>query len=219
MLRAPTALPTNSRGAMLRAPLLRKLQFPRLRIAKARAAEGPIFRRTAKLCFHRVVFDVTNGLERLFRIAHVAIPIVRLPKSPRPAEQFVRRHRRHGFPVLHNPRQRCQADLDECVDVIRHHHPRQKFKPLALMETNRLFHQRRDAGIAQKTFAEAAIQIFLQFYPLFTRSNALLSGARSIAPRKSWFATCGAMHRAPIKPRFVWTLTEPNPPNMLLVLC
>ena len=78
------------------------------------------------------------------------------------------------------------------MDVIWHHHPRQKFKPLAVMETNHLFHQRRDAGFTQKTFAEAAIQIFLQFYPLFPRSNAsrsdlgdiaLSSGARSIAPR------------------------------------
>jgi len=187
---------------MLRAPLLWQFQFPRLRTTKSRAAEGPIFRCTAKFCFHGIVFNVTNGLRNLLLIAHVMVPVVWLPEAPRPAEQFVRLHRHKGFPVLHNPRQWCRADLDERVDVVRHHHPGHQFKLPAMMETNRLFHQRRDAGITQKTFAEAAIQIILQFYPLFSRSNALRSGARSITPCVNGqqmfpFATPGGRHGIP----------------------
>ena len=83
IFRALRALRRDSRGAMLRAPLRRQLQLSRLRIAKSRAAEWPIFGRPAEICFHGIVFNVTNRLQSLSRVAHVAIPIVRLPETTR----------------------------------------------------------------------------------------------------------------------------------------
>ena len=54
--------------------------------------------------------------------------------------------------------------MNQNVDVIRHHAPRQKFIRLFMFKQESRFRHRRNSQIAQMTLANPTIEIFLQFF-------------------------------------------------------
>ena len=72
------------------------------------------------------------------------------------------------FPTPHHLPQRPLPDVDEQMDVIRHHAPRQQFVTLLVKEQQRVLAEFRDARIAQQTLDRATVQVFLQLRPPLT---------------------------------------------------
>ena len=124
-----------------------------------------------------------DGFLLLLVVTHKPIPIFRLPKSSAAFDYFVCLNGGERFPILNDFGQRDLADFNQSMNVIGHDNPGQHLKTFAMVMCHGGLDESRDAWFAQKAFTEAAIQILFEFYSLFTQSDALRSGARSIAPR------------------------------------
>lgn len=199
---------------MLRAPLSRQYQIARQWVTETRAAKRPFLRSTAKLRFHGIVFYISNRFPHLIVIPHVTIPVVRLPEAANTLQQFVGFNGCNRFPILNDSAEWKLSDSHECVNVIGHDDPREHPVTRAVVVQHRSFDKPSDARIAEETCAQASVEVVLQFYSLFARSDALRSDVRRGAPQtdRSRIALCsGARSIAPrVEPKQVLPFTAPR---------
>ncbi len=134
-------------------------------IPKPRAAPRPRFRieNQARLC--RIALNVFARLQLMLAVAHVSVPVIRLPKLAAPLQQPVRLLCRVFLPALQNLRHRCGVHLEQRVNMIRHHHPCAQVIALAVKEPHRVFDKAGYLRFAKMTLAASSVEIRFQFRP------------------------------------------------------
>src|SRR5262249_17871817 len=111
----------------------------------------------------RIILDVSARLELLFAIAHESVPIIFLPELTAPSQQPICFLRRVFFPTLQDLRHRRSAHLEQCVNVVWHHHPGPQIITLAVKEPHCALHNLSNLRSAQMTLTTSTVEIRLQF--------------------------------------------------------